>query len=101
MDCSDIGAIQTDTFTRSSSEFGAWPKKKCCRSASAQTALSAGDHAGRFSRQMWNARLESSRATLSKIEAQLRCVTDVELAILAGGLRVKIAHLYPKRSRRS
>jgi len=42
-----------------------------------------------------------SRATLSKIEAQLRCVTDVELAILAGALRVEIAHLYPTRSRRS
>jgi len=41
-----------------------------------------------------------SRATLSKIEAQLRCVTDVELDILAKALRVGIVHLYPKGRRR-
>lgn len=35
-----------------------------------------------------------SRATLSKIEAQLRCVTDTELEILARALRVEIADLY-------
>ena len=36
-----------------------------------------------------------SRGTLSKIEAQLRCVTDAELEILARALRIEIAALYP------
>ena len=36
-----------------------------------------------------------SRGTLSKIEAQLRCVTDLELTILAKALRVKIDVLIP------
>jgi len=35
-----------------------------------------------------------SRATLSKIEAQLRCVTDAELETLAKALRVEITALY-------
>ncbi len=43
-----------------------------------------------------------SRGTLSKIEAQLRCVTDVELEFLAKALRVAISALYPpKGSRRA
>jgi transcriptional regulator with XRE-family HTH domain len=43
-----------------------------------------------------------SRATLSKIEARLRCVTDVELEVLAKALRVEMTALYPdRRSRRS
>ena len=36
-----------------------------------------------------------SRATLSKIEAQLRCVTDVELEVIARALKVEISALYP------
>ena len=39
-----------------------------------------------------------SRATLSKIEAQLRCVTDSELEMLAQALKVEIGALYPARS---
>lgn len=39
-----------------------------------------------------------SRATLAKIEAQLRCVTDAELEILAGALKVEIAAVYPAKS---
>jgi DNA-binding XRE family transcriptional regulator len=39
--------------------------------------------------------LELSRATLSKIEAQLRCVTDFELVTLAQALRVEIKALVP------
>ena len=39
--------------------------------------------------------LELSRASLSKIEAQLRCVTDVELIILAEALKVDAATLLP------
>lgn len=41
-----------------------------------------------------------SRGTLSKIEAQLRCVTDSELEILAKALRVEITSLYPSRKNR-
>ena len=39
-----------------------------------------------------------SRATLSKIEAQLRCVTDTELEIMASALKVEIPALYPAKS---
>jgi transcriptional regulator with XRE-family HTH domain len=39
--------------------------------------------------------LELTRATLSKIEAQLRCVSDVELRMLAKALKVEIKDLYP------
>ncbi len=45
--------------------------------------------------------LDLSRATLSKIEAQLRCVTDVELVRLAAALKVEVPDLLPlKNSRR-
>lgn len=37
-----------------------------------------------------------SRGTLSQIEAQLRCVTDVELVCLARALRVSSEALLPK-----
>jgi transcriptional regulator with XRE-family HTH domain len=37
-----------------------------------------------------------SRATLSKIEAQLRCVTDRELKLLAEALKVGLDDLYPR-----
>jgi transcriptional regulator with XRE-family HTH domain len=36
-----------------------------------------------------------SRATLSKIEAQIRCVTDSELRVLAQALKVNLDDLYP------
>jgi transcriptional regulator with XRE-family HTH domain len=38
-----------------------------------------------------------SRATLSKVEARLRCVTDLELWYLATALRVSLEALYPAR----
>jgi len=41
--------------------------------------------------------LDLSRGTLSKIEAQLRCVTDAELIVLAEALKVELTELYPKR----
>ena len=41
-----------------------------------------------------------SRATLSKIEARLRCVTDAELEILAKALKVDIAALFPASPKR-
>ena len=36
-----------------------------------------------------------SRSTLAKIEAQVRRVTDEEVALLAKGLSVNISELYP------
>ena len=39
-----------------------------------------------------------SRATLAKIEAQLRCVTDSELRVLANALKVTLDDLYPASS---
>ncbi len=38
-----------------------------------------------------------SRATLSKIEARLRCVTDSELQILSEALKVKVEALFPAK----
>ena len=43
---------------------------------------------------------EITRGTLAKIEAQVRCVSDAELLILAKALGVGIAELYPPSSRR-
>jgi len=40
-----------------------------------------------------------SRGTLSKVEAQLRCVTDRELWYLATALRVSLETLYPAKMR--
>ena len=41
--------------------------------------------------------LDLSRATLSKVEAQLRCVTDQELIIFAEALGVDLKALYPAK----
>jgi transcriptional regulator with XRE-family HTH domain len=51
--------------------------------------------AARCSIQGW----DLSRATLSKIEAQLRCVTDAELVILANALKVNVDALLPTKKR--
>jgi transcriptional regulator with XRE-family HTH domain len=40
---------------------------------------------------------EVSRGTLSKIEAQLRCVSDTELLILSKALKVDVNRLFPTR----
>jgi transcriptional regulator with XRE-family HTH domain len=42
-----------------------------------------------------------SRGTLSKIEAQLRCVTDSELVILAKALKVEVSAVLPPKKARS
>jgi transcriptional regulator with XRE-family HTH domain len=44
--------------------------------------------------------LELSRATLSKIEAGLRCVADAELPLLAKSLKVDLIELFPAKSSR-
>jgi transcriptional regulator with XRE-family HTH domain len=36
-----------------------------------------------------------SRGTLAKIEAQVRCVSDVELFVLARVMKVEVGALYP------
>ena len=38
-----------------------------------------------------------SRGTLSKVEAQFRCVTDSELLILSRALRVRLEDVFPPR----
>jgi transcriptional regulator with XRE-family HTH domain len=38
--------------------------------------------------------MELSRATLSKIEARLRCVTDAELVVIADALKVSVQDLF-------
>ena len=38
-----------------------------------------------------------SRGTLSKIEAQVRCVSDRELLLLSKSLKVSLKELYPPR----
>jgi transcriptional regulator with XRE-family HTH domain len=42
-----------------------------------------------------------SRSTLAKIEAQLRCVTDSELVILARALKVEVKEILPPSKVRS
>ncbi len=51
-----------------------------------QDALSA-----RCTRLGW----EASENTITKIETQVRCVTDAELLLLAKALRVKLVELVP------
>ncbi len=51
--------------------------------------------AARLCRTGW----DISRQTLSKIEAQLRCVSDDELVFLARALRVRIGDLFPAEVR--
>jgi transcriptional regulator with XRE-family HTH domain len=62
-----------------------------------QQGLKQSDLAARCGVLGW----DLSRGTLSKIEAQLRCVTDGELEILAKALRVEIAMLYPAKRNRA
>lgn len=40
---------------------------------------------------------EISRGTLAKIEAQIRCITDVELFVISEALNVKMDDLFPPR----
>ena len=62
-----------------------------------QQGLNQEDLAARCGLLGW----DLSRGTLSKVEAQLRCVTDAELEILAAALKVAIATLYPPKKNRS
>lgn len=62
-----------------------------------EQGLKQDDLAARCNVQGW----DLSRGTLSKVEAQLRCVTDSELEILARALGVEIADLYPSRRGRA
>jgi hypothetical protein len=45
--------------------------------------------------------LELSRATLSRIDSELGCVTDKEFRILAAALKVEITALFPANRRRA
>ena len=50
-----------------------------------------------FAARLGVAGLDMSRGTLAKIEAQVRCVSDAELALLAKALGVKVDDLFPGR----
>jgi transcriptional regulator with XRE-family HTH domain len=57
-----------------------------------------------LSQQMLSARCETggltlSRETLSKIESQVRCLTDRELLTIAAVLRVKVKEFFPDRQK--
>lgn len=41
---------------------------------------------------------EVSENGITKIEAQIRCVTEKELLILAGALKVKLRDIYPGKT---
>jgi transcriptional regulator with XRE-family HTH domain len=62
-----------------------------------QQEMTQGMFAARCSILGW----DLSRGTLSKIEAQLRCVTDAELVILARALKVEPTALLPSPKGRS
>ncbi|MGC3991638.1 MAG: helix-turn-helix transcriptional regulator [Chthoniobacteraceae bacterium] len=57
-----------------------------------ERGLSQSDLAARCGASGW----DISRGTLSKIEAQVRRVTDSDLVSLANALRVPLEELYPK-----
>jgi transcriptional regulator with XRE-family HTH domain len=50
-----------------------------------------------FAARLGVAGLDVSRGTLSKIEAQIRCVTDAELVFFAKALGVNLEELFPGR----
>jgi transcriptional regulator with XRE-family HTH domain len=57
-----------------------------------------------LSQQMLSARCETSgltlsRETLAKIEAQVRCLTDIELLTIATVLRVQVKEFFPDKSK--
>lgn len=60
-----------------------------------QQGLSQEMLAARCARHGW----DMSRGTLSKIEAQIRCVIDSELLILAQALRTNMEQLFPPSGR--
>jgi DNA-binding XRE family transcriptional regulator len=52
-----------------------------------------------LSQEMLSARCEAkgiilSRSTLAKIETQVRCLTDIELVMIARALRVKLKDIF-------
>lgn len=57
----------------------------------AERGWSQEEFAGLLQRAGWDV----SRGTLAKIEAQIRCVNDQELLVLARTLKVRIDALYP------
>ena len=98
---SEIGAIQFSG--RFSVKLRFWSMTKPqnivgpqIRKLRYQKELTQEMFAARCSIQGW----DLSRATLSKIEAQLRCVTDAELIILAKALRVDMRVLFPPEKAR-
>jgi DNA-binding transcriptional regulator YiaG len=99
---SEIGAIQF--AGRSSVKLRFWSMTKLqnivgpqIRKLRYQQELTQEMFAARCSILGW----DLSRGTLSKIEAQLRCVTDAELVVLAKALKVEVHALLPPKKARS
>jgi len=98
--CSKTGAIQRPGFNTVKLHFWSMARKrKRPQNIVGPQVRKLRDQRG-LTQEMFAARcsvlgLELSRATLSKIEAQLRCVTDFELVMLARALKVEIPALMP------
>lgn len=67
------------------------PHIRRLRSAS---ALTQEDLAARCNLVGW----DISRGTLAKIEARLRCITDIELYYLSRALKMNVNDLYPSNT---
>ena len=61
-----------------------------------EQGLSQEDLAARCGRFGWDV----SRGTVAKVEAQIRCINDQELKILARSLKVSVDDLYPESGRK-
>ncbi len=62
-----------------------------------QRGWSQEEFAARLQRQGW----DISRGTLAKIEAQVRCVVDSELAMLARALELPVGDLFTASNRKT
>jgi DNA-binding XRE family transcriptional regulator len=97
---SNIGAIHCSAFNIVKLHFWSMVKRgKRPKNIVGPQVRKLRDQRG-LTQEMFAARcsvlgLELSRATLSKIESQLRCVADFELVILAQALKVEITALMP------
>jgi hypothetical protein len=100
-ECSNNGAIKSPLRYTVKLHFRSMKKKKQKRRQNIVGAqVRKLRYAQGLTQELFAARcsvlgLELSRATLSKIEAQLRCVNDLEVALLARALKVNMAKLFP------
>jgi hypothetical protein len=96
--CSNIGAINRSPANKVKLRFRSMSKTQNIvgaqvRKLRVERDLTQDALAARCNVLGW----DLSRATMSKIEAQLRCVTDSELVVLADALDVPLNSLYPSK----